>query len=677
MCFGCVGVEQLELGGRSRRRPKARTVEVAARNPVAAVAIDVNAIAVDREFDYLVKAEQHEAAVPGARVRVRFAGRLVDGVVLDRLPASTHEGKLSYLQRVNGPSVLSEQVLRLARAVATRYAGTLAEVLRDALPARHAEVEKQFLKSQIATAKESSQNTPRDSESAAADWAGYEHSAGLLAALQGQRVRAALTVAPASDPAELIADLTVAHSGNAIIVVPDAADIARFEVSLRQRWGDELALLTAAMPAKERYREFLRIRFGQATVVLGTRNSVFAPIDDALTIVWDDIDESLLEPRAPGWHAREVAALRSQLFNSSLIIAGYATSVETARLTETRWLKHIRPSRDLLHAGPRVITEANARHDQNSPMSRIPGFAWRVLSDGIKQGPVLVQVARTGYLPALACASCASLLTCQSCGGTIEQVEGDDGLFTRRCRICQTQPSSAGCAQCGDTRVRAVRIGSGRTAAELHAAFPDVPVVVSSSADGVKRNVDAEPKIVVATVGAEPVAAGGYQAALFLDAQAQLARSDIRTEEQLMHRWLNALALVKPQAAGGRVAVTAPADHRSVQAIVRGDPMGWARRELEQRIEAGLPPAVRSAVVKGDAEAIQQFLVAAEPGPPIEVSDPLPIQNGATTTTGVILTAPVAKGRTLEEAVRRGLAARSDPRALRVRIDPLSLFGQT
>ncbi|MBO0833013.1 MAG: primosome assembly protein PriA, partial [Actinobacteria bacterium] len=111
----------------------------AAELPVARVAVDVSLPHLDRPFDYLVPAAMAASAVPGAAVRVRFAGRLTSGFVLERLPTSEHEGKLGFLERVVAPEpVLTAEIAVLARAVADRYGGTLADVLRLAIPPRHA-----------------------------------------------------------------------------------------------------------------------------------------------------------------------------------------------------------------------------------------------------------------------------------------------------------------------------------------------------------------------------------------------------------------------------------------------------------------------------------------------------------------------------------------------------------
>jgi primosomal protein N' (replication factor Y) (superfamily II helicase) len=114
----------------------------AAGHPIARVLPLLSPAHLDRDFDYLVPAELDEIAQPGVRVRVRFAGRLVDGYLLERLPRSDHNGKMMPLERVvSAERVLTPEILRLATAVAARYAGTRADVLRLAIPPRHARTE--------------------------------------------------------------------------------------------------------------------------------------------------------------------------------------------------------------------------------------------------------------------------------------------------------------------------------------------------------------------------------------------------------------------------------------------------------------------------------------------------------------------------------------------------------
>ncbi|TGY84607.1 primosomal protein N', partial [Cellulomonas shaoxiangyii] len=125
------------------RRPRTPpTLTPAATLPVARVCVDLAPPHLDRTFEYLVPESLDAAARPGVRVKVRFAGQDVDGWLLERVADAEHTGRLLPLRRVvSGEPVLTPAVARLARAVADRWAGTLADVLRLAVPPRHARVE--------------------------------------------------------------------------------------------------------------------------------------------------------------------------------------------------------------------------------------------------------------------------------------------------------------------------------------------------------------------------------------------------------------------------------------------------------------------------------------------------------------------------------------------------------
>src|SRR5579864_9585290 len=129
-----------------------------------------------------------QTAVPGCRVRVRFAGQLVDGYLLDRTQTSEHQGRLARLERVISPeAVLTPEIFTLARAVADRYAGTLADVLRLAIPPRHAAAEKQ----------DPAQAQPPPERPAPGPWARYPAGEAFLAALAECRpVHAAWSALP-------------------------------------------------------------------------------------------------------------------------------------------------------------------------------------------------------------------------------------------------------------------------------------------------------------------------------------------------------------------------------------------------------------------------------------------------------------------------------------------------
>lgn len=590
---------------------------VAARLPVARVVIDSPLPHLDRPFDYLVPAEYDDDAAPGVRVKVRFAGREHAAFITERLDASDSPAKLLPLSKVvSNQPVLTREVLQLARAVAARYAGSVSDVLRSAVPPRVARVEKEFGAGEIPVDGLMPTEAGIGQAPLPSHFPKYVNGASFLSHLAaGENPRAVLASVGGygaagwpAEVAEAVAAVWTAGRG-AVVVVPDQRDLARVEAALGERIGaDNFVRLTAEDGPTPRYRNFLKLLHGQVRVAVGTRSAAFAPVRDlGLVCLWDDGDDLHAEPRAPYQHVRDVLLLRSEQEQCALLFGALSRSVEAQRLVDSGWAQSIQADRATVRLlTPRVLHSADTFHTEREPLTqqvRIPPVAWRAARDGLQRGPVLIQVARTGFSPALACQDCREQARCRHCSGPLAQSGRGSAAA---CRWCGRPDHAWRCPNCGGSRLRSTVSGAARTAEELGRAFPG-SAVVSSAGDHVLDVVDSSPRVVVATPGAEPVAADGYAAVVLLDGNALLGRASLRALESTLQRWFNAAVLARPVTEGGVVVVTAD-DDAAAGHLVRWDPVGAATRELAGRVELGLPPAVRYAVLSGSFEALGAFV---------------------------------------------------------------------
>ncbi|MEV8178563.1 primosomal protein N' [Cellulosimicrobium funkei] len=748
--------------------------QIAAHLPVARLALDLAPPHLDRPFDYLVPATMSDDARPGVRVKVRFAGRDVDGYVLERVDRSDHDGRLLPLRRVvSAEPVLAPAVARLARAVADHYAGTLSDVLRLAVPPRHARAEQTFAARTAADAVPARGSTPAGAapgDAVAAEavptapsvaepvpaptesvpgsvpaaathqesvWAPYRAGAAFLAHVAGGGApRAVWTALPGLAPpapetvpegrrdagrsrkepdalpvthwAAAVAEaVRAARSGGrgALVVVPDARDVDQVCAALAAAglpaWdaatGGEVVRLTADEGPAPRYRAFLAVLHGDARIVVGTRAAAFAPVVDlGLVVCWNDGEDTLAEPRAPYPHAREVLALRSDQEGAAFLLGSHGRTVAAHALVVRGWAHELAAPRDVVRArAPRVraLTSVELAAEGPGAAARIPTAAWRTARAALEQGPVLVQVPRSGYVPVVACGRCRTPARCTVCHGPLA-LSGPQA--TPQCAWCGALAGGWSCAECHWTGLRSVRVGSQRTAEELGRAFAGVPVQVSgaAAAGGVLGAVSARPALVVATPGAEPVAEGGYAAALLLDAAVSTAHVGLDVAQDALARWLAAAALVRPATAGGQVLLVGDAAPAPTNALVRWDPALLADRELDERVELSLPPAVRVAAVTGDRPAVAAVLGrVALAGPetvlgPVEVAAS-PRGRGADGVDGAapglvdappvraVVRVPVRDGRRLARELGASVAVRSarrEPGSVRVELDPKEIL---
>jgi primosomal protein N' (replication factor Y) len=624
--------------GRSVAQPAGQPAAEA--DPVALVLVDVGLPHLDRPFEYSVPASMADLAVPGARVKVRFAGQDVNGYILARAATAEHDGTLAPLRKVVSPeAVLTPQVLALAREIASRYAGTLGDVVRLAVPPRHATAEKNLPVHPPVSVREAAGSTTGGLLGAPAPgpWAAYPAGASFLRHLSSGDAPAASWLAlPGQQgdsdwPAALAvaAATSLAAGRGALIVVPDHRDVDRVDQALQVRLGaGRHVRLTAGQGPQARYTAWLKVLRGHVRCVVGTRAAMFAPVHDlGLVAWWDDGDDLLVEQRAPYPHVREVLHARARLEGAALLSAGFTRTTSVQQWVESGQVQPVcaDPATRRLTA-PRVVVAGegtDAERDGAAARAHLPSAAWRAAKSALEQGPVLIQVPRRGYLPSLSCQSCREPARCERCHGPLAL---DTVRSAPACRWCGKVTGAFECTSCGGRTVRSTVVGARRTAEELGRAFPGVTVRTSGSGE-VLGSVPGEPSLVIATPGAEPFAEGGYAATLLLDAWASMDRPTLDASEEALRRWMAAAALTRGAAQGGVTVLCGAPSHTTlsvVEALVRWDPAWFVARELAERVELSLPPAVRMAQLVGPRVAVRRAVEAAALAETVEQLGPLP-----------------------------------------------------
>lgn len=640
---------------------------------IARVLLDSPLPQLDRLFDYRIPEALAASAVPGVRVIVplRAGARQARGYIVERVGAGDYEGALSeLLEVVSEAPVLAPEVYRLIRRAADRAAGTASDLVRLAVPTRQVRVEKAWL----------AHRDESGCTGSALDDAARQPLRGLavpgltedeLAALLDSespltRRRVAMAARPTLVP--LDGDQSSADSENwvpaglldlvhlaaralaagcsSIISVPDHRDLDAVQrIGARLLPADTVARVDAGQSNADRYRGFLRALEPRPAVILGTRAAVLAPAHRlGLIALWDDGDPLHAEQHAPGVHSRDLALLRHDDTGCALVIAGHARSVEVERLVELGYLgQWSRPARDRRRITP---TAQTAGGDGPAARARIPSAAWRVASEALRSGPVLIQVARPGFDPRLACQECGSSVRCTACGGPVGVRRAG---AAPSCHWCGVPAVEWVCPHCESTRCRPVGTGSQRTAEELGRAFPGARVIVS---DGDHRHlhVPGGRTLVIATRGAEPIVAGGYRAVLLLDGERMLARESLRVVEDCVRWWSNAAALGAPDApvllvgVGGAVAT----------AMATGAPERIAAAELVDRRSLRFPPAVRVAVITGSAAEVTSALSEVPVATGIDVLGPV---QRADRSVRAIVRFDYAHGQELASRLRAALIA--------------------
>ncbi|MGB3414430.1 MAG: hypothetical protein WBA28_06900 [Microbacteriaceae bacterium] len=543
---------------------------------IARISVNSALPQLDRLFDYLIPDSLRDVIGVGSRVKVPFRNSLIEGFVVELAALSDYEGPLVAIEElVSLVPLVKPEMYQFARALADRNVGTVRDVLRLAIPPRQVRVEKAWIaaRNQTNSAESSAGDDVKEPISYAQEQSEFFDNTELSAQLEqllhhrygteidtllqnpGHRIALGVStgVSPASssslpnwclDLAAIAISLWI-RGESSILVVPDFRDLENLRRALAEYLPEEhIFRLDSAQSNAERYRNYLHCLDGQAKVVLGNRSAIYAPLSSVGAIIlWDDSDPLHAEPMAPYPHGRDAALLRQQLSNARLILASHSRSIAAERLVELNWLQEINSKIPT----PKIVLPSGQDVEQGA---RIPSQVMQGLSEGLKHGPVLVQVARPS---------------------NSAQSFPEDRLPT-----------------------------ASQTAAELGRAFPGVPVLIAEG-DKVIEHVDNKPKLIISTRGAEPLAEGGYHAIALLDGMRMMGRESLNVAEDCLRWWSNAAALATAQAPVYVNAV--PSEVGQAMASWRQD--RYASRELNFRRELRLPPAIRTATLSGHSGPVE------------------------------------------------------------------------
>lgn len=620
---------------------------IATVQPVARVWVDTGVFHLDTPFDYWVPQDLAAYVEIGSRVQVEFGSALQEGIVVERLESSQNAGSLKQVLKVLSTNpVATPQTLELFRLVARRWAGAPYDVIRSAIPPRVASVDKE----KFVTVVKGQLLSPAPAVRAKA--------------LSQKRIRSFWALPPGVPRAKLIAELVVARHihGQVLVIAPDERELGAIEEELSLYFSPtDLVRLDGNLTRSQRYRNFIRVARGEVDIVLGLRGAVFAPLKEEVTIiVTAESSETLHEPRAPGWNARDVALMRSSEMGANIILAGYAPSLEVARLLETGWLGHI-PSR--MHKEVHAYSQAMGE--------LIPSAAFAHIRRAIKRGPVLFLVPRKGYGNSVLCNKCRNVALCV-CGGRLELVGAGE---SPRCVLCQATYDGWKCRWCQSCEIYLASRGIDRFTEEIGRSFPNIPII-NSSGDHIVDAAPSTPSLIVATPGGQPRSPNGYSAVALLEGLRFFGHSELRSTESSREIFFQSAALAT---LSNPIIVVMDPSHPIVAALTRWDASPLVRKELREREEMNFPPYYRFICLdleSTEASRLHSGILRAQVEGRIdaEVKITGPIEKSLSISR-LILSAPVSKAASIVDFVHELQRRRSIARKalFTIRVDPYSL----
>lgn len=542
----------------------------------ARVVVESNLLQLDREFDFRIPEDLEAKVSFGQRVSF-YLGRskkLYTGFVTELLTKSQYATS-ELLGIVSQKPQLTKEQLRFFRKAAYRQVCAIGEILELAIPEHMPRISERLESADKELLLEKSEGLTKEQANL---------DVRRRAILSSPR-KVVLDQKMVPEWIFYLAQLTtecISSGRSALLVLPERDDVDRFLMAtVDQPFFDRI--IDYAKPKKsDRFSSYQAILNAELSVVVGTRNSIFAPVRNlGLICVYDDLDPSHRSESAPFTNTRELALVRAVDQVDLAFVAPYRSS-ELQRLVEIGYMESVRS------------TSAPVKFSFTEPGSRIDGAAFQLIRESLDAGPVLVLVPRKGISLSAFCAKCSTRIRCTQCSGVVWQ----KAKPFWNCRLCNS-PSTL-CQSCGSQEFRSGRAGSARTVSELGKAFPGT-LITEVTQEKPLVSIRPNRQLVVATAGSVPSYVDQFSAILILDCDIWLGSSSLMSEEYALRDWMESLQLL---AINGR-ALAVGLSPQFGKIIALGQHVEFARNSYLATKELGLPPSVRFAEISGSLPLVE------------------------------------------------------------------------
>lgn len=407
------------------------------------------------------------------------------------------------------------------------------------------------------------------------------------------------------------ADHCLAQGRSVILLVPEIALVPALAATVRQRYGDQVAILHSGLSPNERHQEWERLRSGAARVVLGPRSALFAPLSElGLIVVDEEHDGSYKQDATPRYQGRDLALLRAQRNGAIAVLVSATPSLESRHNVELGKLTALELRG---RVGDAAMPEGVLVDLRTEGVRQRPGeiqFSER-LSEEIERSlaagdQIILLRNRRGYAPLLLCRACGEDFQCDDCGlpRTLHRREG-----TLRCHYCgAATPAPTRCPSCAKEALEAIGAGTERVEEVFQGLFPGATVAVLDR-DAVRRRGSAAAVLesfsrgsAQVLIGTQMVAKGHHFPAVALTgvllADTYLGFPDFRAVERTYSLLVQLAGRAGRGDRPGRVVIqTYHPDHYGIQAALTHDDAIFAEREMRFRRVFHYPPYGRMAQV--------------------------------------------------------------------------------
>jgi len=436
---------------------------------------------IDQLFDYLIPDPLTDAVKVGMRVLVPFRNREKIGYVVGLAETTTVDQIKPIIAPLGDEPLLRGEMLELTSWIAHYYFSSWGEVIESALPKEVVEGRKSRRRKK---GEGESFIDPLDEEPIPLELTPHQQRA--LERLKGRILSQKFSVTllhgvTGSGKTEIymgVISQALDLGKQALLLVPEIALTPQLIARVKGRFREQVALLHSGLGGGERAEEWKRAYQGAASIVVGVRSAIFAPLERLGVIIIDEEhDPSYKQGETPRYHARDVGIMRGRLVGCPVILGSATPSLESAynaKIGKYHYL-HL-PERVESRSLPLMeIVDMGEEVKREKGVAILSSRLREAIRERLERGEqILLFLNRRGFARFIQCEECGWAFQCPNCSVTLIYHMDEEGMVCHYCGY--VEPAKDFCPHCRGFRLHPYGIGIERVEEEAKASFPKATV---------------------------------------------------------------------------------------------------------------------------------------------------------------------------------------------------------
>lgn len=262
-----------------------------------------------------------------------------------------------------------------------------------------------------------------------------------------------------------------------LVLVPEISLIPQMVSRIKERYSHDVAVYHSGLTAKTRYDTYRKIRDQKVKIIVGTRSSIFLPIDKLGLIILDEAhDMSFIQKNPPYYDAKDLSFLLSEIKNCPVVLGTATPTVSLYYEADLGILKMLRLSKPIIKKEVKIKLIDMKEELIQGNLSMFSNDLKAAINETLQKGEqIIILVNRRGYAPFVLCRTCGFVYKCPTCDVSLVFHKKNNSLKCHHCGY--SQQMSTTCVACKTNSVRPVGFGSEQVEEELQIEFPGVKVI--------------------------------------------------------------------------------------------------------------------------------------------------------------------------------------------------------